>query len=84
MTLVPINEVELRPLRLVLGWGLSREYRNQRVRGWGIVRHLIADGLDIQKAKDPLMPPHAQHFHSACTSWVRRQEATTPSVGPND
>jgi hypothetical protein len=38
----------------------------------------------MQEAKDPLMSPHAQHFHNARTSWVRREKASTPSVGPNN
>jgi hypothetical protein len=39
---------------------------------FGVWRHLIANGRDIQKAKDPRMSLHAQHFHNACTSCVRR------------
>ncbi len=38
----------------------------------GCCRHLIANGLDVQKAEDPLMSVDAQHFHNACTSWVTR------------
>jgi hypothetical protein len=51
--LVSANEVKHCPPQLFPGWETAQEYCNRQNRGRGVVSHLIADGLDIQKAKDP-------------------------------
>jgi hypothetical protein len=72
-TLICHRRIQLTPTSYWMGDRLGNTATAEPVDGgWVIVRHLIADGLDIQKAKDPLMSQHAQHFHNACSSWVRR------------
>jgi hypothetical protein len=51
--------------------------------GWGVMRHVIVDGLDMQMEEDPLLLLHTHHFDSACTSCVRHKKASSLSVGPN-
>jgi hypothetical protein len=72
-TFVSANEVKQRSSRLVLGWvtvlGIP-----QPPSPWNGCRQAPHTGrpLTFAEGKDPLISPHAQHFHNAFTSQVRR------------